>query len=154
MKTDPHWIFVVKQEQAREALREVRAFESTIRPRIRETMGKAEKVYRDQIQAVTIMRPERRDADKTKAAIEAAAGQQAELIQLSDWLNQRKPFTVPELEQATAASKEYVQTGIEMFRQAQRALQGGEDWKKEDAALTAAETKFKQSRAAWYKLFP
>ncbi len=154
MHTDPHWAFVVRHEQAREALSEVRAFESNIRPRVRETMAKAEKVYREQVQPVTIMHPDRRDAEKTKAAIQAAAEQQADLMKLADWLNQQKPFTLPKAEEATGAGKDYIQAGIEMFRQAQRALQGGEQWKKEDAALTAAETKFKQSRAAWYKLVP
>ncbi|OAI47948.1 hypothetical protein AYO44_08430 [Planctomycetaceae bacterium SCGC AG-212-F19] len=148
-QTNPRWMFLAAREKHRRSSDEIETLHKDLLPRMRETMPAAKKVYDEQVVVAVIPRPERRDAEKVKQAIEAAANQQARLASLAKWLNDQGPFTDPDVADAWSAAKDYVGAGVELFRQAQRALEGGAEWKKDDAALAAQKQRFDQAERAW-----
>jgi hypothetical protein len=149
LQTNARWAGLLRQEQRRQAFAEIKHMRDEIIPRVRDTMPAAEKVYREQVEPIIAQRPERRDPEKATAAAQAAADQEARLKSLAKWLEDQGPFTDKTVAEAWRDAREYVLAGAALFAQAQRALPGGADWKKEDAALTAQKKRFDQARAGW-----
>ena len=149
VQTDVRWGPAVRRALNQQAALEGDWFHKELRPQMRGTMPAAEKVFREQVQPITDQRPDRRNQEKVQAAAEAVAAQSAQLQKLGQWLESQGPFTDKRVDEAWRTAKEYVTVSTDLFRQAQLALRGGVDWKKEDAALAAQQQRFEQARKAW-----
>lgn len=152
MKTDPHWQFAVRMEETRQSEGERKGFSSSAQ-RVLETMNRANKVYKESLEPVIDKRVQQRTPEMIQGAVDKVSKQLTDLMALEASLDKRT-YTDPDFENARQVGKAYVESGLEFFRQARRALEATEpDVKKEDAALRAADAKWKQSKAAWDRLF-
>lgn len=149
MQTNPRWLLVAGREQQRRNIEDIAWLHQELLPRVRDVMPAAKTAYNEEVVVAVIPHPDRRDPDKVKHAAEAAAAQQARLASVAKWLDGEGPFQDKDVDDAWRAARDYVTAGVELFRQARRALEAGADWKKADAALAAQKQRFDQAERAW-----
>ena len=133
---------------------EDRYFESRFRPAVLRSAKKADEIYREKVESILEMHPERRDAAKVEEVLPILNEQQQELNAVAEQLAHAGPFGSPEAEEARQVGRDYVLSLSEWLAAAEHMLRIGKNRTDKDRReLRQQEQNVKDIRRKWNELF-